>query len=390
MLVYTWRRPLAACGRGEACDIGADMPNASESFLDRPITFLGDEFAANTVGDGLTAVAIALGIIVGVWIGKKLVVWRVRKLAEHTSTHLDDTVIDLLGSTKVWVVLAIAVLAGSAALVLPTAVDKVLPPVAMTAVFIQIGLWASAAIRATARHYRDDKIKEGDTSSVGSITLLSASARFVAWIVILLLILGNFGVDITGLVAGLGIGGLAIALALQNILGDLFSSVSIMLDKPFQVGDFIMVDNYLGTVQSIGIKTTRIQSLSGEELVFANTDLTKARLHNLQRQQERRVVFHIGVTFDTSPEDLERVGDILREAVTAEEKTRLDRAHFAKFGDFALIFETVYYVVKPDYGLYMDIQQRINLTIHRRLSELGIKLALPTRVIHTQDASAAK
>ncbi|HET6610665.1 MAG TPA: mechanosensitive ion channel family protein [Kofleriaceae bacterium] len=363
------------------------MANIPESFLNRPVTALGEGFSRNTVKDCLVAVGIAVAIIAGVWIAKKLIIWRVKKLAEHTSTHIDDTVIDLLGSTKAWVVLAVAVLAGAAVLTLPPAVEGILPPVAMTAVFVQIGKWMTAVIRSVADHYRNDKIKEGDTSSLGSITLLSASARFVAWIVVALLILGNFGVDITGLVAGLGIGGLAIALALQSILGDLFSSVSIMLDKPFQVGDFIMVDDYMGTVQNIGIKTTRIQSLTGEELIFANTDLTKARIKNLQRQQERRVVFGIGVTYDTSPEDLERVRDILRDAVTAEDKVRFDRAHFSSFGDSALKFEAVYYVTEPDYGLYMDIQQRINLAIYRRLAEIGVGMAFPTQTIHLAPAA---
>ena len=217
---------------------------------------------------------------------------------------------------------------------------------------------------------------------------LSFIARLVLWATILLLILDNLGVDITALVAGLGIGGVAIALAVQNILGDLFASLSIVLDKPFVLGDFVIVGDLMGSVENIGIKTTRVRSLSGEQLVFSNNDLLTSRIRNFGRMQERRVVFKLGVTYQTPAEKLEGIPGIIREAIEARDKTRFDRSHFASYGDFSLDFETVYYVLSADYNLYMDIQQAINLAIFRRFADEGIEFAYPTQTLFLEKEQA--
>jgi small-conductance mechanosensitive channel len=208
----------------------------------------------------------------------------------------------------------------------------------------------------------------------------------VLWALLTLVALGNLGVDITALVAGLGVGGVAVALATQNILGDVFASVSILLDKPFVPGDFVIIDDYMGTVENIGIKTTRIRSLGGEQIVFSNADLLRSRLRNYKRMAERRVVFRLGVVYQTTPETLKHVPDILREIVEAQDGTRFDRSHFVSYGDFALVFETVYYVVSPDYNRYMDINQAINLEIARRFADTGIEFAYPTQTLLVQKA----
>ncbi|MEO0578147.1 MAG: mechanosensitive ion channel family protein, partial [Pseudomonadota bacterium] len=200
------------------------------------------------------------------------------------------------------------------------------------------------------------------------------------------LILSNLGVNITALVAGLGVGGIAIALAAQNILGDLFASLSIILDKPFVVGDFLAVDSYLGSVERVGIKTTRLRSLSGEQLVFSNNDLLGSRVRNYGRLHERRIVFSIGVTYETTPAKLKAIPTILREAVEAEQDVRFDRAHFKSYGDFALIFEIVYYVLVADYNRYMDIQQSINFALFERLAEEGVAFAYPTQTVYVAGA----
>jgi small-conductance mechanosensitive channel len=210
--------------------------------------------------------------------------------------------------------------------------------------------------------------------------------RLVLWSIILLLILDNLGVNVTALVAGLGVGGIAVALAVQNILGDLFASLSIALDKPFAVGDFLIIDEHLGSVEHIGLKTTRLRSLSGEQLVFSNTDLLGSRIRNYGRMYERRVMFKIGVTYQTPREKLELIPGIIRQAVEAQQQVRFDRSHFQSYGDFALVFETVYYVLGPDYNLYMDIQQAINLSIHEGFEEHAIEFAYPTQTVHVIQA----
>ena len=197
-----------------------------------------------------------------------------------------------------------------------------------------------------------------------------------------MLALDNFGFNITTLVASLGIGGIAVALAVQNILGDLFASLSIALDKPFVNGDFVVIDDMMGTVKHIGLKTTRIQSLGGEELIFSNGDLLKSRIRNYKRMAERRIVFEIGVVFGTPAEKLRHINDIVRDVVGSHADARLDRTHFKKIGASSLDFEVVYYVLVPDYNRYMDVQQAINLQLIERLDAQGIDFAFPTQTLH--------
>jgi small-conductance mechanosensitive channel len=250
-------------------------------------------------------------------------------------------------------------------------------------VLLQMAVWGNAAItfwlaRITARR------RDGEHADLGSVTTLNALgvlARVVVWVVIFLLALQNFGVNITALITGLGIAGIAVALAVQNILGDVLASLSIVIDKPFVIGDYIVVDTFQGTVEDVGLKTTRLRSLSGEQIIFSNSELLKARIRNYKRMTERRATFTIGLQYDTPPDKVERVPQIIRELITSIPQTRLDRTHFQGFGDSALNIETVYFVLVPDYVLYMDIQQQINLTLLRRFAEEGIEFAFPTRTV---------
>jgi small-conductance mechanosensitive channel len=213
------------------------------------------------------------------------------------------------------------------------------------------------------------------------IRALGLAARAALWTLMVLWALHNAGVDITALVAGLGIGGVAVALALQNILTDVFSSVAILFDKPYQVGDFIAVGDSMGTVESIGIKTTRMRSQSGEQLVFANGELLKSRIRNFKRMHERRMAFNINLTYQTPPEKVASAASLLREIVETQQPIRFDRAHFKAFGTSALEFEVVYFVLSPDNNLAMDIQQRINLQILERFAAAGIEFAYPTQTL---------
>ena len=204
------------------------------------------------------------------------------------------------------------------------------------------------------------------------------------WSVILLLALDNLGFNITTLVAGLGISGIAIALAVQNILGDLLASLSIVLDKPFVLGDLIIVDEHIGYVEHIGLKTTRVRSLYGEQLIFSNNDLLQSRIRNFKRMAERRVIFTIGVTYQTEVEKLEKIPGIIKEIIDKQDKARFDRAHFKTFADFSLNFEIVFWIIGSNYNLYMDILQSINLQIYRRFAEETIEFAYPTQTLFVE------
>jgi len=246
------------------------------------------------------------------------------------------------------------------------------------AFYAQLGIWANAAMvdYFTRRRTRQEM---RDPSTVTGYGLLTFFLRVGIWITVVVSLLAYFKYPVAGLVGALGVGSLAIAFAVQNILGDIFSSMAIILDKPFRVGDFIKTGETLGTIENIGVKTTRIRSLSGEQIVLSNSDLLNSRIHNFKHFRERRIVFRIGVIYQTPRVQLERIPHMLREAVEEVPDARFDRAHFAEYGDFSLNFEIVYYVQSPDYAVYMDTQQAINLGIHRRFEEAGVSFAYPTQ-----------
>lgn len=253
-------------------------------------------------------------------------------------------------------------------------------PIVTLVLIYQATLYASGFARSYLNAVRVRRGRE-DPSRVSSFGILSLAAQVAVWSLALLVALQNLGFEITALIAGLGIGGVAIAFALQNILGDIFCSVAIVLDKPFAVGDFIIVGDQLGVVENIGIKTTRVRSLWGEQIVFSNADLTSSRIRNYKRMKERRITFGLGVVYETPVEKLEHIPAIIRESIESISLTRFDRAHFKQYGNFSLDFEAVYYVLSPDYNTYMDIQQNINLAIFRRFKEQGIHFAYPTQEI---------
>jgi small-conductance mechanosensitive channel len=211
---------------------------------------------------------------------------------------------------------------------------------------------------------------------------LRAIAVFAVWIAGLLFLLDNLGLDITAVVAGLGIGGIAVALAAQALLGDLFSYFVILFDKPFEIGDFLIFGDILGSVEHVGVKTTRLRSLGGELIVVSNSDLTNTRVRNYKQMEKRRVVFKVGVVYGTPADQVREIPTVIRSIVEGEELATFDRAHFASYGDWSLVFEVVYYVASPDYNLYMDIQERINFAIYDAFAERGIEFAFPTRTVH--------
>jgi small-conductance mechanosensitive channel len=338
-------------------------------------------FYGNTVAQWLTAAAIVVGVTLGVRVVFAVVLGRVRALATRTANELDDLVAELLEKTKVLFIALIALWAGSRALELPDGLDAVFRGTLVIGLLLQAGFWGMGIIEYLVRRTKRRQLEEdpGMATAVGAMGFIG---RLALWTVLALTALATLGVDITALVASLGIGGVAVALALQNVLGDLFASLSIVLDKPFVLGDFVVVGEFMGTVEHVGLKTTRLRSLSGEQLVFSNSDLLSSRIRNYKRMEERRAVFQIGVTYDTPPDVVRRIPEMLQEAVEAREGTRFDRAHFKQYGPSSLDFETVYYMTVPDYNAFMDAQQAINLELLDRFSEQGIEFAFPTRTVH--------
>lgn len=244
--------------------------------------------------------------------------------------------------------------------------------------FWQAGLWATTAASAWFQHKRRTSVST-DRASLGSLGIVGVVVSTVIWVLVALMTLDNLGIDVTALVAGLGIGGIAVALAVQNVLGDLFASLSIALDRPYVVGDFLSVGEFLGTVEDIGIKSTRLRSLSGEQIIMSNSDLLSSRLRNYGRMQQRRVVLATGVTYETPVADIARIPATIRAIVESQEDVRFDRSHFSGHGDFALQFETVYYVLSADFNRHMDIQQKILLEMHQAFESQGIEFAYPTQ-----------
>jgi len=338
------------------------------------------ELYHNTALDWLVAIAIGCAVWLGLSGLRLFGLSRLRRLAERVRIHGAVLVLRTLEGTRALVLLVVSAYAAMLWLELPDGVVLVARAVTMLAVLAQVALWLIALTNAWLERFRKQNAAE-NAAAVTSMSALGFVAKLLIWVAVLLVALENLGVDITALVAGLGIGGIAVALAVQNILGDLFASLTIVIDKPFVEGDFLVLGEHLGSVERVGLKTTRIRSLSGEQLIFSNADLLNSRIRNYGRLAERRVLFGLGVVYQTPREKLERIPRILRECVEAQEQVRFDRAHFKQYGSWSLDFEIVYFVLAPDYNLYMDIQQAINLAIFDRFASEGIEFAFPTQTL---------
>lgn len=311
---------------------------------------------------------------------------RLAHAASHTRNKWDDVLAEALNGTRSLPMLAVALSAGAYTLTLPDSVSGILRSVTVIALMVQVGLWVSRGL-TTWLALRTEADAADEPARVMTMNVIGIAVKVVLWSMVLLLALDNLGVDVTALVAGLGVGGVAVALAAQSILGDLFASLSIVLDKPFVLGDFLIVGDFLGSVEAIGLKTTRLRSLSGEQVIFSNSDLLGSRVRNFGRMYERRVVLKMGVTYQTTRAQLGAIPGIVRNAIEGRgDKVRFDRSHMAAYGDFAIVFESVYYVLSPDYALHMDIQQDIFLKIHEEFEERGIEFAYPTQTVFLQKA----
>lgn len=333
----------------------------------------------NPLQDWLIAAAIFFGILLLAVVLKRQLIKRLSVLARSSPRQIFGAMVRATQATRLWLVALLALQLGSEYLELPHKADLALQRIMTVAVFLQIGLWISALLDFWIARSRNNQ-SNGDSGST-SIDPFSFLGRLILWTVLLLLVLDNMGVNITALATSLGVGGIAVALAVQNILGDLFAALSIVTDKPFVIGDAIAVDSLSGTVEHIGLKTTRIRSSTGEQLIVANSDMLKARLRNYKRMNERGITFSFTVPFSTGAEQLEKIPQLVRAAIEGRDTVRFDRAHFKDLGGNAYSFEVMYWVRQPDYRTYMDAQQAINLALVRAFAAEGVQLAYPSQTL---------
>jgi small-conductance mechanosensitive channel len=346
------------------------------------VDVLHREFLRNSVQAWLTgALTAAIVLFIGL-LARRLLVARLGTIASRTTNHIDDMVVSMIGETRVWVIIAFAIFAGLAPLYLPPRLEGAVAP-AMKLVFLwQAAVWGVAGVAFWVRHQLDTRTGTHSHTSIAMIGALGIGAKVLIWVLIFITSLRSvFNVEITPLITGLGVGGIAVALAVQNILGDVLAALAIVFDKPFDVGDPIGVDQISGTVEHIGLKTTRLRSDTGEQIIIGNGDLLKSRLRNYKRQQFRRWIFRIDITLETPPDLIARVPKMIEEIITKQNPVKFERSHVALLTEFSARIETSFVVLDPDYSKYIAIQQAINLEILKRLAAEKVKLAYPTRTV---------
>lgn len=343
---------------------------------------LNYEILGNTALRWLIALVVAVLVFILLRIIRRIFRGRINRLAQRSAVYFDDLITGLLSTTRSFFFFGLALYVGSTLLEFDEGVSRLINQGITLLLLAQAALWGNYAIRRSIEYYSSRE--DSSSSTRTTLSAINFIARLVLFSLLILFALDNLGINITTLVAGLGVTSIAVALAVQNILGDLFSSLSIVIDKPFEIGDFIVIGEFSGTVENIGLRSTRLRSLSGEQLVFANNDMMVSRIRNYKRMQERRIAFTLGVTYDTPTEKLKMIPEIIKNAIENQGSTRFDRSHFSTFADFSLNFETVYYMLKPDYALYMDTQQAINLELLERFGEEGIEFAFPTQTLYLQ------
>lgn len=342
--------------------------------------FLQQTFLHNRILDYLICLSVFLIGIIVIQIFKRFLLKRLRKWAKRTATTVDDFLIRMIEKELLPLFYFGAFYVSIQGLTLNPALEKGINVLGLILLTIFGVRFLLAIIVYGLENYWVKK--EKDVAKKQGIKGILMTVKVIVWGLAIIVLLDNFGIKVSALIAGLGIGGVAIALAAQSILGDLFSYFSIFFDRPFKIGDFIIVGDLLGTVEHIGIKTTRVRSLGGEQLVFSNTDLTNSRVRNYKRMDRRRVVFRLGVTYETGLRELKEIPVVITNIIKGINDTVFDRAHFFSYGDFSLVFEIVYYVIGSDYNKYMDIQQEINLKIKEEFEKHGIEFAYPTQTLY--------
>lgn len=365
------------------------LTNQVESLLPEMIYTL-PYFGETDLGPFVVGAILFIGLSIFFKVVLVIIIARLKALSEKTTTDIDDTVIAALEGVRTWVYTLVALFIALQPFALPNWAD-----IGLRGLFLFALVWQGIEIAVKFVEYavthlvEEDKDGDGvvDPNSATASDMIKLIARIVLWALGTLFVLSNLGIEVTSLIAGLGIGGIAIAFALQGILSDLFASFSIYFDRPFRVGDFITIGTDSGTVERIGIKSTRIRTLQGEELVVSNAELTTARVNNFKKMQERRISFQFGVTYETPHDKVKQINGMVERIFEAVEGGRLDRIHFTAFGDSALLFDVVYYVDSSEYVQYLNIQQQVNHEMMEKFAEVGIEFAYPTQTIYHKQVS---
>lgn len=348
--------------------------------------FLQLEFLGNQVVDYLIALGIILLGLILVQIIRRIIIQRIQAWTQHTETQLDDRLIKTFERALVPMLYLGIFYVAIRNLTLHDILNQALDAIwAIWFTVIAVRFIVSLIEYGLTLY----GIEKNNTNIESTLTSIIPAIRTVVWAIGIVFLLDNLGFDVSAVIASLGIGGVAIALASQGLLQDLFSYFSILFDRPFEIGDFIVVGDFVGTVEHVGIKTTRMKSLSGEQLVLSNTDLTGSRIRNYMPMKTRRIAFTLGVTYETGLSQLEKIPHLIQSIVEAVDDVTFDRAHFSSYGDFSLNYEVVYIVNSSDYALYMDAQQQINFELKRQFEELGIEFAYPTQVVYHNSLPAA-
>jgi len=337
----------------------------------------------NTVQQWGLAIGVFVLVFILLQIFKRVISRRLDEYSKSTHTYLDDIFASIVKHTKTFFILVMALWAGSLFLDLPPEVRTVRNIVVIFAFLFQTGLWSNGVIN----YWIDARVEEqpGDKDLATTLNAFGLIAKTVIWVILVLLMLDNLpGVDVSTLIASLGVVGIAVALAVQGILSDLFASISIMLDKPFVIGDFITVGDYGGEVEDIGLKTTRLRSSTGEEIVFSNTDLLDSRIRNYRSLQRRRVLFALSLTYQIPSDKLSQIPDIVRAVVETHTGTTFNHTFFKDFGDSGLNFEVLYHIETKEFSVYREIVQSVNFDLFRRLEEEGIEFAYPTQTVYVE------
>ncbi|MFH1291874.1 MAG: mechanosensitive ion channel family protein [bacterium] len=339
-------------------------------------------FAGNNAYNYMLALGIFLASYILLYIFRSIILGYLKSLSKKTKNNLDDLLVSIFTDVGKWAYPAFALFFGLRYLVLPASADK-----AVSVVFILIlAMETLKALRKVfdfyvEKHlekYEEEREKQGTRSVMNIVWVIGV---VIFWLSVVLVIIANLGFNVTSLVASLGVGGIAVALAVQNILSDLLSSFSIYLDKPFTVGDYIVVGTDKGVVEKIGLKTTRLRSLTGEELIISNKELTSARINNFKRMERRRDDFKIGVVYGTPKEKLEKIPQIIKHIVDQVDELDFLRCRFIELADFSLIFSVVYFVETPDFEVFLDAKERVLLSIYDSFLKDGIEFAYPTQEV---------
>jgi len=339
-------------------------------------------FWNNSLQDLLIALAVFIIVIIVLKIFRGVGVSKLKKLSERTKMEFDDLLIKVIKSIGFLFYFILALYIALKFINVPSIISSIVYYAVLVIVIYYAIKIVQQIIDFGAQRIIIKRQRENEKFEPQTIKLFSGILKIIVWLIAIVLILQNLGYNISALIAGLGIGGIAIAFALQNVLTDIFASFSIFFDKPFQIGDFIVIGKDMGTVKKIGIKSTRIETLQGQELIVSNKELTETRVNNFKKMEKRRIGFSLGVEYSTSSEKLKKIPAIIRDIFNRFEIVDLDRVHFKQFGDSSLDYEIVFYIKSSDYSQYMDVQQEINLAIKEEFEKEDIVFAYPSQTIY--------